>query len=212
LHIFDKDKYYTNDSIMHLVRWSDEILLYQKPDKRWEINLSFDLDEKFILSLLCSKLTTYYFSKFLSTDTLQGAYSSIYPEDVREFPIIKINKENQKFLIQKADLMLSFNAELQENSQKFIRTLQRKFELDKLSKKLENWYLLSYRDFVKELNKKKIILSLSEEAEWEDYFLVEQKKVLDLKSKIDKTDKEIDTTVYELYGLTDLEIEIIENS
>jgi type I restriction-modification system DNA methylase subunit len=209
---FDKDKYYTNDSIMHLVRWSDEILLYQKPDKRWEINLSFDLDEKFILSLLCSKLTTYYFSKFLSTDTLQGAYSSIYPEDVREFPIIKINKENQKFLIQKADLMLSFNAELQENSQKFIRTLQRKFELDKLSKKLENWYLLSYRDFVKELNKKKIILSLSEEAEWEDYFLVEQKKVLDLKSKIDKTDKEIDTTVYELYGLTDLEIEIIENS
>jgi len=36
--------------------------------------------------------------------------------------------------------------------------------------------------------------------------------VLELKSSIDKTDKEIDMMVYELYGLTDEEIKIIETS
>ena len=33
-----------------------------------------------------------------------------------------------------------------------------------------------------------------------------------LKSDIDKTDKEIDSMVYELYDLTDEEIQIVENN
>jgi len=51
-----------------------------------------------------------------------------------------------------------------------------------------------------------------EEAECEDYFNQESKKPLDLKSQIDKTDKEIDKMVYELYGLGKEEIKIIEQS
>ena len=53
-------------------------------------------------------------------------------------------------------------------------------------------------------------LSIAEEAEWEDYFLQEQKKALELKNKIEITDKEIDAIVYDLYRLTEEEIEIIE--
>jgi len=34
----------------------------------------------------------------------------------------------------------------------------------------------------------------------------------ELKTQIDETDKEIDQMVYELYGLTDEEIEIVEQS
>jgi len=83
---------------------------------------------------------------------------------------------------------------------------------EKLSKKLQKWFLLNYSDFIKELKKKKIKLSLSEEAEWEDYFLQEQQKALALKTKIDTTDKEIDAMVYKLYGLTEEEISIVENS
>jgi len=62
------------------------------------------------------------------------------------------------------------------------------------------------------LGKKKIKLSLSEEAEWEGYFLQESKKALELKAKIETTDKEIDRMVYALYGLTEEEIKIVEGS
>ena len=96
--------------------------------------------------------------------------------------------------------------------QKFQRTLQRKFELQDLPKKLEDWYLLSYSEFIKELAKKKIKLSLSDEAEWEEYFNTESKKALELESKIDATDKEIDQMVYKLYDLTEEEIKIVEES
>ena len=67
-------------------------------------------------------------------------------------------------------------------------------------------------DFTKELGKKKVKLSLSEEAKWETYFLQEQKKALEIKSQIGQTDKEIDQMVYDLYGLTEDEIAIVENS
>ena len=72
--------------------------------------------------------------------------------------------------------------------------------------------MLSYGEFIKELGKKKIKLSLSQEAEWEDYFSQEQQKAVVLKQQIDTTDKEIDQMVYALYGLTEEEIAIVENS
>ena len=96
---------------------------------------------------------------------------------------------------------------------KFQRTLKREFEmLEKLPKKLENWHELTFADFIKELKKKKIVLSFEEEGKWEDYFLPEQQKALEIKSQINQTDKEIDAMVYELYGLSKEEIETVENS
>ena len=64
------------------------------------------------------------------------------------------NEFNQQPFIAKADLMLALNKELQEVSGKFQRTIQIEFELEKLSKKLENWHELTYADFLKELKKK----------------------------------------------------------
>jgi putative cell wall-binding protein len=121
-----------------------------------------------------------------------------------------ITIEQQQPFIEKADSMLTLNKELQEQSQKFQRTIQRKFELEELPKKLQDWHKLPYAEFIKELAKKKVKLSLSQEAEWEDYFMQESKKALELKATIDTTDKAIDNMVYELYGLTAEEIEIVE--
>ncbi|MCX6226280.1 MAG: hypothetical protein NTV01_16285 [Bacteroidia bacterium] len=77
--------------------------------------------------------------------------------------------------------------------------------------KLQDWYLLTYAQFIAELGKKKVRLSLTDEAEWEEYFVPESVKALELKSKIETTDKEIDRMVYQLYELTDEEIRIVEN-
>jgi type II restriction/modification system DNA methylase subunit YeeA len=118
----------------------------------------------------------------------------------------------QQPFIELADILLFNNKELQELSQKFLRSLERKFSLTELPKKLQDWYLLSYPEFIKELEKKKIKLSLSEEAEWEMYFTSEAQKAIELKSQIEKTDKEIDQMVYALYELTEDEIKIVEES
>lgn len=131
---------------------------------------------------------------------------------MQKFPIPIISKEAQQPFVEKADIMLNLNKELQEVKQKFIKSIQRKFEIESLPNKLQDWYLLSYKEFIKELEKKKIKLSLSQEAEWEDYFVQESKIANEIKNKIEQSDKEIDTMVYKLYELTDEEIEIIEKS
>lgn len=48
--------------------------------------------------------------------------------------------------------------------------------------------------------------------EWMEVFEVKKKEALALKAEIDRTDKEIDQLVYELYGLTEEEIRIVEGS
>ena len=47
--------------------------------------------------------------------------------------------------------------------------------------------------------------------DWEEYFNNFKTEINELQKQIDKTDKEIDQMVYDLYGLTKEEIEIVEN-
>ena len=169
-----------------------------------ELSKIFDL--KYLLLIINSNLIGYYI-----VDKSKGGID-FYPDDFKNIPIKNITAKDQIPYIAKADEMLSLNMLYDQTIQKFQRSLERKFAITELPKKIQDWYLLSYPDFIKELEKKKIKLSLSEEAEWETYFTSEAKKALELKSQIEKTDKEIDQMVYALYELTEDEIQIVEES
>ncbi len=170
-----------------------------------------DFSLKFISVILNSSLINFYFeTKFKSIKKL---FPKIPIKYLKLLPIKKISLSAQQPFIEKANQILLLNKKLQEISSKFQRTLKREFEqIDKLSKKLQTWYELNYVDFLKELKKKKVVLSLSQKSEWEDYFLAEQQKAVALKTQIDKTDAQIDAMVYELYELTEEEIAIVESS
>lgn len=161
--------------------------------------------DKGLLAILNSKMGWWLITQYCTQ--IQNGYQLIW-KYFGQIPIAETTKE----LGEKADEMLALNKELQDISAKFQRNLQREFTLETLSKKLQNWYELSFAEFLKELAKAKLNLTLSQKAEWEDYFLQEQKRAISIKSQIDQTDKEIDQIVYELYGLTQEEIEIVENS
>lgn len=165
----------------------------------------------YILSIINSNVLSWYASIKCSNFS-KKTFPKLNPKDIKDLPIPNISISLQQPFIENADLMLSLNKELQEQSQKFQRALLRKFELESLPKKLQDWYTLSYAEFIKELRKLKIKLTLFQEAEWEDYFINEAKKAKELKTQIDATDKTIDAMVYELYGLTSEEIAIVENS
>ena len=56
------------------------------------------------------------------------------------------------------------------------------------------------------------VRSSTDEMDWMDVFETKKEEAQTLQAEIDKTDKEIDKMVYELYGLTKEEIQIVENS
>jgi type I restriction-modification system DNA methylase subunit len=189
---FDNEQFYTFNSVNNLIIKKNNFSL------------------KYLITILNSKIIDYFYRRNYSLD---ASYTiTVTKQNLDSIPIPNLSMIAQNTFIEKADLILSLNKELQEISTKFQRTLQRKFELDILPKKLENWYELSFSEFVKELAKKKVKLSLSEEAEWEDYFLQEQQKAVAIKNEIVATDKAIDKMVYELYGLSEEEISIVEGS
>ena len=182
---------------------------YNTPSLINVINEKDILELKYILTIVNSKLLGWYHNK-TSPKANKGLFPKILVNDARNLPLVNIPLEKQQPFIEKADKMLSLNKELQDLSQKFQRMLLRKFDLEKLSTKLQEWYLLDFSDFIKELKRLKVKLSLSQESEWEEYFLEEKSKAVAIDSEIKATDKEIDSMVYRLYDLTDEEIKIIE--
>ena len=186
----DNEKFYTLDTVHNGIL----------------INKNFTFE--YILCVLNSKLLRFlYESQINESGKVFAQVKIIY---IDPLPIKNISLESQKPFLEKAGQMLNLNTDLNEVSGKFQRTLAREFSLETLSKKLQSWYQLSYDDFLKELKKQNVELTLSQKADWEQYFDQEKNKAVQIESQITSTDQEIDRMVYELYGLTEEEIEIVE--
>ncbi len=165
-------------------------------------------NSKYLLSILNSKLVAFLMEIYAISR--RGGYLEYKVQYLSKIPIKDISLDLQQPFIEKADQMLLLNKELQEVSQKFIRMLERRFEIDSIPNRLQEWHTLSYDEFLKELSKKKIKLSLAQESEWEDFFRTEKEKATAIAEQIATTDREIDQMVYKLYNLTEEEIEIVE--
>jgi hypothetical protein len=167
---------------------------------------------KFALPILNSKLIGWYHNT-TSPKAQKGLFPKILVNDVRNIPIRKISEEKQQPLIEKADKMLLKNKELHELKTNFLNFLKSELKPAKISKKLENWQELDWEAFKKELKKSKTKdLDLQERKEWLSYFTEQKEKAVQIQKIIDRTDREIDRMVYELYGLTEEEIHVVEKN
>ena len=82
--------------------------------------------------------------------------------------------------------------------------------ISSLPSKLKSWNTLSFAEFLKELKFCKISMSLAEESAWLAHFNEQKKQFNDLKRFAEAVDDEINNLVYNLYGLTESEIDSIQ--
>lgn len=162
-----------------------------------------------ILAILASKLCSTYFRKS-NVNLSRAAFPKLNVNNLMSFPIPALNEEKRKFLTSSVDSILKMNETFFELSVLLIDLIKAKFLIEKPSTKLQNWPSLDFQGFLRELKKAKVKLSLAEEAEWMTYFNEQKEKALTLQSEINRLDAEIDQMVYELYGLTEEEIRIVE--
>jgi hypothetical protein len=171
-----------------------------------------EYSNKFILSILNSKITTYYYDNIYGSTKIGGGYIDLKGSQIENFLIPKCSTKHQQPFVEKADAMILLYKALQQQQSKVINMLQRDYGLEKPTKKLETWYDLPLQSFFIELAKAKIVLSAIQKDEVQEYFETYQKQAVATKNQIIATDKQIDAMVYELYGLSEEEIEIVENS
>lgn len=151
--------------------------------------------------------------KVLIRDT-RWYYETSFPtlhvqrDELASLPIPYVNDTEE--IASLADKMLSLNKDLQTKRGRFIRRLKDNLPEVKITGTLETFDTLDFAGFVAELKKQKIKLTLVQQDEWEEYFGQYKTACTELTSAITATDTEIDNRVYELYGLTDGERQVIE--
>lgn len=164
---------------------------------------------KYLSAILSSKTLNFVF-KFMGS-TLEGKRFNLSKIFVEKLPIYPATHEEQQILIKKADQMLQLNHKLQEETNGFKHWIKKEFKVDKLSKKLEKYYELTEDEFFDELRKKKVDTKSRKNREYlESEFNESLAIIKPLLQKIHETDNEIDQMVYELYGLSEKEINLIE--
>ena len=178
-------------------------------------NFFISTDSKALLSLLNSKLIFFYLKNVCTT--LQGGFYDFRRDKITTIPISKKLNQIDTELSESGNNLIELNNNINKVQDSFRKYFCFKFELEKLTKKLENWHELDFSEFIKELNKaiKKASgtpLTKKDEFEWLELFEDNKKKAQDLQTQITQTEKTIDTMVYDLYGLTQEEREIVENS
>jgi hypothetical protein len=207
--LIDTSQGFFNESAIGFVRWYDlkgvestslknEINDRNLRSKFEEVSKEYSLD--FLLAIMNSSLLKY------ELNSNRRSNIHIYPDDWRKLNLPpfaqdienlgRSNRENTLHLVGVQKL--------------FLEHLQSKFSIPKPSTKLQNWPGLDFRGFLGELKKAKVQLSLSEESDWMAYFNEQKQKAGTLQSEINRIDAEIDKLVYELYGLTEEEIRIVE--
>lgn len=162
-------------------------------------------NSKALLAILNSKMGWWLITKFCTQ--IQNGYQLIW----KYFSQIPIpDRGSISALDSLAEEMLTLNKDIQQKRSRFLRRLQDNMPGIKINGALETFDNLDFAGFVAELKKQKTKLTLVQQDEWEEYFNQYKTECQSLKTQIATTDKEIDKKVYELYGLTEEEIKVVE--
>jgi len=188
-----EDIYLNNRSIINILQ------------KKEEINL------KYILGVLNSKLITFYHLN-KSVKAQRNLFPKITLNDLRKFPIKEIDLKKQEKVIEISDKLLRLYQKIVENKNKFLDRVKHNLKLEKITKKMNYFYENDFPDFLKELKKQKINLSLIQQDEWDNYFNQYKNEILNLQDEITKNEKIINQIVYDLYCLSKEEIDLIEKT
>jgi len=173
-------------------------------------SFSEDFLPEYILCWLNSKLYNYTFECLFDGLRMSGGYLLYSAPNLQNTYIYKVPKEVQEQFVPFAKSRAKFSIDLQTKRQRFLKRLSDNFAGIKITGKIETFDELDFTQFVTELKKQKIALTLKQQDEWEEYFSDYKTECNSLSAQISETDKEIDRMVYGLYELSEEEIEIIE--
>lgn len=234
-----KIRYKTNEKYWYALHRSREITMFETPkiitaEISFGCNMTYDtknlyhntkcytilFDEVFekytqaYLTILNSRILWYYLSQ--TGYTLRGGFFCFKTKYLEPFHLPDLTSPEKQDIADTlsvfANQMFSLNSQLQEKRTRFLHRLSENFEGIKITTALQTFDQLDFKGFVAELKKQKIKLTLVQQDEWEDYFNQYHQACQELSEQIKATDNEIDNKVFDLYGLTPEEREIVINA
>ena len=170
---------------------------------------------KYLLGILNSPVVLKYLDMaFVKLDTTGWQWGK---ENMQQIPIPKITEQNQNIV----EKIIQLSKELSEKTNALniaIKNFLQELQLEKIPQKLQNFDALDFDAFIKEYAKAlkiKFADKLEErnfKQQWQRLFETDKQSVMKLKTQIQTANTAINQMVYQLYGLTDEEIKIVEQA
>lgn len=164
---------------------------------------------KYLLAIINSKVIS-WFHYNSSPKARKGLFPKILVNDVKKLPIPQMTKEGQKPLVALADQMLALQKELQERRKIALSIIESEYRPRKMSRKIISFHHFDGDVIVEELERQGVKLTLFKKDQLYSYFFEKQKELIGMEEQIKEIDYTIDGLVYQLFSLTEEEIDYIE--
>lgn len=222
--LFDKEKLWSNTNEDNF-KVKEKIIVRQTSDRligAYDNNQYFTLDTthliipqtidaKYLLALVNSKLMNFYYSVLVPE--IGKTFAEVKIVNLKQLPICPSTPEQETQIIEMVNQRIELTEELQKEVNGFKHWLKKTFKVERLSKKLENYYELTEDEFFNELKRKGVdTRSRRNREHLEEEFKESLVIINPLLHKIEQVDNEINNVIYELYNLTQEEIKVIENA
>jgi hypothetical protein len=172
-----------------------------------------DIRIEYILALLNSKVLNFRY-KSIGKQTGNKSFE-YFPNGVGKLPIPMISLREQEPFIQKSQELMTLKQSLYKAKNDFISLLENNIpEQNKAYslKKIPIWYELSTKEFLKELEKQNIQIPLKKQKDLFEFFETEKNNAQNLVEEINLLEKSLNSMIYQLFQLSEVEILQIENT
>jgi hypothetical protein len=193
LELFLKEKIFIQD-VSHSI-----IAIYDNQNylSNDTLSLIYELKEDFIFKYILAVLNSKFVTKLFKNQFPSGLHIKI--NQLKQLPIPKATADQQTQIAELVDEIMDLKKEQKELITKFIKTIDREYNPKNISKKIEEFWKLDFGEFLTELEKQKVQLSLNKKEELQDYFEDKKTKVLELETQINQIDEQIEELVRGLY-------------
>ena len=170
--------------------------------------------EQFLTGLLNSNVFWYLITG--KSNAIRGGFYRLFTQHMETIPIPKATYKQKQHIAQLAESCQTIAEDRYQTQDRIRRRIPSLCTPDKeakLSNKLKAWWELDFTEFQKEIKSRfKHKMTLDECDEWEGYLATNQQKVQQWDFQLASKEAELNKAVYDLFGLDDEEISLLENN
>ncbi len=164
-------------------------------------------DIEYVLGLLNSKVMRFFLQSIAPLK--KGGYYAYATQFLNQAPLPPSNANYKTKMIELVKGLTRVSHETSCLKNRFVTTVANNLGV-KITNKLENSHQLSFDEFLNELKKQKVVLSLQKQDEWLDYFNKYKNNICENLVSHTKLESELDELSFLIFDLTDKEKNIVE--
>lgn len=169
------------------------------------------VSNKYILGLLNSTLLSwiYQVSHPLEVGKPMAQVKKAFVENL---PLIIADKKGQLYIETVVNNLLTLCQKKHVEMQKFLNYISEVYEPKKISERLESFESLSFKEFLDELKKQKVKLTASQQMDLMPLYATKRQSLENISAEIKEIHMQLDMKVFDIYGLSVAEVDIISKS